>query len=111
MQLSLLERMPDADKVPTGDLVAAACPPLSLVAAPCPPLSLVAERHHAPPLYRVRWTYTGWRCAVFGERHVSEPMTREEARRLFASRATMVGVGRVEILVECEQHEQEVCDG
>ena len=99
MQLSLLERFAEAppvpekyrsaDEVPTGNLVGLA--------------------------YRVRWTYTGWRCAVFGERHVSEPMTREEARRLFASRATMVGVGRVEILAECEQREQhteqEVCDG
>ena len=127
MQLGLFERntasppVPEkyrsADRVPTGRLVAAPCLPLSRVAAaaPCPPLSLVAERHHAPPLYRVRWTYTGWRCAVFGERHVSESMTREEARRLFASRATMVGVGRVEILAECEQREQhteqEVCDG
>jgi hypothetical protein len=107
IQLSLLERFAEAppvpekyrsaDEVPTGNLVGLAY--------------RVAERHHAPPLYRVRWTYTGWRCAVFGERHVSEPMSREEARRLFASRATMAGVGRVEILVECEQHEQEVCDG
>ena len=101
MQLSLLERCVEADEVPTGGLVGL--------------VYRVAERHHAPPLYRVRWTYTGWRCAVFGERHVSEPMTREEARRLFASRATMAGVGRVEILAECEQREQhteqEVCDG
>jgi len=74
MQLGLFERLPDADRVPTGGLVGLA--------------------------YRVRWTYTGWRCSVFGERHTSEPMTREEARRLFASRATMVGVGRVELLVQ-----------
>jgi hypothetical protein len=91
MQLGLFERntasppVPEkyrsADRAPTGDPVAA--------------VAVVA----APPLYRVRWTYTGWRCAVFGERHVSEPMSPEEARRLFASRATMAGVGRVEILV------------
>jgi hypothetical protein len=94
MQLGLFERntasppVPEkyrsADRVPTGRLVGLAY--------------RVAEQHHMEPLYRVRWSYTGWRCSVFGERHVSEPMTREEARRLFASRATMAGVGRVEIV-------------
>jgi len=53
-----------------------------------------------PVRYRVAWTYTGWRAAQWGERHQSELMTREEARRLYASRCTMVGVGVVSLKAE-----------
>jgi len=48
-----------------------------------------------PDGYRVAWTYTGWRAAQWPGTHHGPWESRGSARRLYVSRATMVGVGKV----------------
>ena len=53
------------------------------------------EPDSVPVRYRVAWTHTGWRAAQWPGTHRGPWESREEARRLYVSRATMANVGKV----------------